>query len=77
MESILEISCKIGKETRAVEKWKSTIPQNSNSRSWYNRRQGETVLSEEERDCRLRSNTDFRAAESNKFLDTLLKSLPD
>ena len=59
----------------SVENSKNTIPENSNSRSSYNRRQGETVLSDEERESRLRPTTDLRAAKSNMFLEMLLESI--
>ena len=59
----------------SVENRKNTIPENSNSRSSYNRRQGETVLSDEERESRLRPTTDLRAAKSNMFLEMLLESI--
>ena len=78
--AMLEVSSMNDKETRAgllVDNRKNTTPENFNSRSSYNRRQGETVLAEEERESRLRPNTDFRAAESNKLLEMLLESICD
>ena len=76
--TMLQVSSMNDNETRAglqIDNRKNTIPKNANSRLWYNRRLGETLLSEEERESKQRSNADIRATESNVFFEMLLKTI--
>ena len=76
--TMLQVSSMNDNEKRAglqIDNRKNTIPQNANSRSWYNRRLGETLLSEEERESKQRSSADIRATESNVFFEMLLKTI--